>query len=228
MTRTLAFAAALLAIARTTAAQVPVPPAPIEEPATPAPPSPAADGGAAPGAPAAPPPAAEVLAVPPATSSAEPVPAVAAPPPATQQPAAAPAAAQPSKRPPIYTWGSIGSTFAYDATYVSLNLGVGMMWKYGLAPNAELSYAFGSEPSLWTLRPGVTWFLPLPMFQPYVGAFYTHWFVGQNLPDQNGVGGRAGFSLNRMVSLGVTYDHALGCTTNCNVWTPQISASLSM
>jgi hypothetical protein len=221
-TRPLALAAALIGLSRSAGAQVPSPPAPIDES------DPATDSGAAPAASPAPAPPADVLKTPAAQTPAAPVPAVAAPPPVAQQPAAAPAAPQPSKRPPIYTWGSIGTTFAYDRTYASLNLGVGVLWKYGLTPNAEISYAFGNDPTLWTLRPGVTWFAPLPMFQPYVGAFYTHWFVGSNLPDQNGVGGRAGLSIGRVISLGVTYDHALGCTTNCNVWTPQISASLSM
>jgi hypothetical protein len=231
MARLLALAAALLAVARTTPAQAPVSPAPIDEPAAapaaqpaPAPTATGADGAST----AAAPPPAEAVATPPATAPAQPVPAAVPPPPSpAAQPAAAPAPATPSKRLPIYTWGSVGTTFAYDHTYGSLNLGVGVLWKAGLAPNVELSYAFGNDPTLWTLRPGVTWFLPLPL-QPYVGGYFTHWFVGSNLPDQNGVGGRAGLSLGRVISLGVTYDHALSCSTNCDIWTPQISASLSM
>ena len=99
---------------------------------------------------------------------------------------------------------------------------------HGIAPNVELGYAFGNSPTLWTLRPGVTWYMPLPIVRPFVGAYYTHWFVGGGLPDQNGIGGRAGLSLGRVITLGVTYDHALGCSQNCDSWTPQISAGLSL
>ena len=104
-------------------------------------------------------------------------------------------------------------------------------WYYGeldglkrLAPNVELGYAFGSSPTLWTMRPGVTWYMPVPVFRPYVGTYYTHWFVGDGLADQNGIGGRAGLSLGRVLSLGVIYEHALGCSTNCDSWAPQLSA----
>jgi len=52
--------------------------------------------------------------------------------------------------------------------------------------------------------------------------------VGSGLPDQDGIGGRAGFSLGRVVTFGVTYDHMFGCNQNCDAWTPQISAGLSL
>ncbi len=124
----------------------------------------------------------------------------------------------------LYTWGSVGTTFAYGETYGSANVGLGWLMRHGIAPNVELGYAFGNTPTIWSLRPGVSWYLPVAKVRPYVGAYYTHWFVGSGLPDQNGVGGRAGFSLGRVLALGVTYDHALGCSKDCDSWAPQISA----
>jgi hypothetical protein len=257
MTRMLALAAALLMVARATPAQptaAPPPPPVVAMPAEipPAPPpataAPAATG-AAPAAmetapPAAAPAAAPAYAAPPPPQPAPAAaPAYAAPPPPQPAPAAQPApppppqpAAQakppasepekPSFRSKLYTWGSLGTTFAYGNTYGSLALGVGYRWRAGLIPNVEAAYSFGATPTMWTVRPGVTWFLPLPMLHPYVGAYYTHWFVS-SLPDQNGVGGRAGFSVGP-VSLGVTYDRALNCTTNCDIWTPLVGAGFSM
>jgi len=148
-------------------------------------------------------------------------------------PAPAPAAPpQPQAAKPwrknLYTWGSVGTTFAYGNAYGSLNAGAGYMMKHGLLPNLELSYNFGAEPTLWTVRPGVTWFLPLQVGHPYVGAYYTHWFVGGSLPDQDGVGGRAGFSIGRALSVGVTYDRAFNCSHDCDIWTPQVSAGFSL
>ena len=127
----------------------------------------------------------------------------------------------------IYSWASVGTTFAYDQTYGSANVGVGWLMRNGIAPNVEVGYAFGNSPTLWSLRPGVSWYLPIPVVQPYIGAYYTHWFVGSGLPDENGIGGRAGFSLGRVLALGVTYDRALGCDRNCDSWTPTLSAGYS-
>jgi hypothetical protein len=237
MTRMLAFAAALLAITQNTSAQSTVPQTPPTDAAAPAATTPTdatapaatapaatAPAAAAPAAapPAATPPAQAAQAAPPA----QPVPAVATvPPPPPPQQAAAPVPAQPP-RGRIYAWGSVGTTFAYGQTYGSANVGVGYLMKAGITPNAELSYAFGSSPTMWILRPGVTWFMPVPRLNPYVGAYLTHWFVSDR-SDENGVGARAGFSLGRLISLGVTYDRALNCSKNCEIWSPQVSASIS-
>ena len=156
-------------------------------------------------------------------------PAALAPVPVTPAPApATPARAEP--KPPsgrLYSWASVGTTFAYGQTYANANLGVGWLMRNGIAPNVELGYSFGGSPTIWALRPGVSWYLPIRVIHPYIGAYFTHWFVGNGLSDQNGIGGRAGFSLGRVLSLGVTYDHAIDCSSNCDSWTPQIAAGYS-
>jgi hypothetical protein len=220
MIRTLALSAALLAAAQPTSAQTIAPPAPTgaAAPATAAPPAAAAPAGA------------EVVAPATAVPAAQPTPAVAQP--VAPPPAPAPAAAQaPAKQEPrgrLYTWGGVGTTFAYGETYGSASFGVGYLMKAGITPNLEATYAFGASPTMWALRPGVTWFTPIPVLHPYVGAYYTHWFVSGSLPDTNGIGARAGISLGRVLSLGVTYDHALDCSKNCDTWSPQIGAGFSM
>jgi len=133
---------------------------------------------------------------------------------------------EPSGR--LYGWASAGTTFAYGQTYAGANVGAGWLMPNGIAPNVEVGYMFGNSPTVWAVRPGVTWFMPLPMIRPYIGAYYTHWFVGDGFSDQNGIGGRAGLSLGRVLSIGVTYDHALGCSQNCDIWAPQLSAGISL
>ena len=72
----------------------------------------------------------------PPESSAEPAP-TPAPAPATSP---TPASQKRSGR--LYSWGSVGTTFAYGQTYGSANLGVGYMFlPSGLAPNVEVGYA---------------------------------------------------------------------------------------
>ena len=141
------------------------------------------------------------------------------------EPPPAAAATQPkwySGRP--YGWLSGGTTFAYGQTYASINVGAGWLMRNGLAPNVELGSAFGSTPTLWSVRPGVSWFLPIPGVQPFIGAYYTHWFVSDGFADQNGVGGRAGLSIGSVLAVGVNYDHVLSCNADCDSWTPVISA----
>jgi hypothetical protein len=165
---------------------------------------------------------------PPATQAApppaQPSPAAAQPAPAPAQPAPAPA--KPKERNRLFTWGSVGTTFAYGETYGSANVGAGLMMRRGITPNVEVSYAFGADPNIWALRPGVTWYSRLP-FQPYLGVYYSRWFVS-DLPDENGVGARVGFSLGRILSLGLTYDRALDCSTDCDSWSPQVSAGFAL
>jgi hypothetical protein len=135
----------------------------------------------------------------------------------------------PRRRGQVYSWLSFGSTFAYSQAYGNVNIGGGYLFPSGLAPNFELGLVFGNTPHYWTFRPGLTWYLPiLPLLRPYVGAFYVHWIVSSGLPDQNGIGGRLGFSLGRFVTIGVTYDHGFDCTNGCNAWTPELSAGISL
>ncbi|MGC3999967.1 MAG: hypothetical protein QM767_22010 [Anaeromyxobacter sp.] len=199
MTRHTALTAALLAFAAPAWAQEAAPAAPADPAAAPAA-APAQPGAAAP----APAPA--------------PAPAVVAQP--APQPAPAPPPVKQPKQKRLYGWASVGTTFAFNQTYANANVGVGYLMNHGITPNVELSYQFGNDPDLWTLRPGVTWFAPVPRLNPYIGAYYSRWFVGGNLPDQNGVGGRAGFSLGRFISLGITYDRALDCDRNCEILDP--------
>jgi len=202
-----------------------VAPAAVAPAAAAAAPAPAAAPAAA--APAAAPAAAAPAAAPAAAAQPPPQPAAtpAAPPP--QAAAAAPAQKVPLRK-KLYWWGSAGTTFAYGETYGNVNLGVGYLMKRGITPNVEVSYMFGNTPTVWALRPGVTWFAPIPRLRPYVGAYYTRWFVGSGQDDQNGVGARLGISLGRVISLSVTYDRALDCDRNCDIWSPMVSAGMSL
>jgi hypothetical protein len=98
---------------------------------------------------------------------------------------------------------------------------------HGITPTVEASYFFADTPSVWSLRPGVTWYLPIRALRPWIGVHYTRWFVGEDLPDENAVGGRLGISLGRVLSIGVVYDRLLDCDRDCDAWTPQISAGLA-
>jgi hypothetical protein len=202
MSRMLALAGALLALARTAEAQTSGQPAPASPP-----PALPADGAVVPVTP---------------ETTAQP-----APPPA--QPAAAGPAQPQGPRGKLYTWGAIGTTFTAGHTYANLTAGAGYyLLRNGLAPNLEVSYSFGETPTIWALRPGLTWYMQLPVIHPYLGAYYARWIVGSGQPDQNAVGARGGISLGRFISLGATYERVLDCSRNCDAWAPMITAGASM
>jgi hypothetical protein len=146
---------------------------------------------------------------------------------AQTQPATPPAAPEPTTPGRVYAWGTVGPTFAYGNTYGSLGLGVGYRMPSNLAPNVELTYNFGPEPTFWTLRPGVTWFIPISLGHPFIGGYLTHWFVN-DAGDRNGIGARAGFSIGRILSFAITYDHAIGCSQSCDLWTPSLTAGITL
>jgi hypothetical protein len=124
-----------------------------------------------------------------------------------------------------------GAGFAFGQSYYSVGARAG----YGLGLGLELDlagdYLGGATPGLFKLSPGLTWYSPLPTFQPYVGAFYSHWFVGSGLPDQNSVGLRGGLTLfsagPASAGFGVAYERVLSCARDCDSWRPEAVARLS-
>jgi len=98
----------------------------------------------------------------------------------------------------------------------------------GFALELEGQYWAGQSPSLGKIAPGITWYAP---FRLYVGAYYARWFVGSGFPDQNAVGARAGYTLLSMgrtfAGVGVAYERALSCSSNCDSWWPEASVGVS-
>jgi hypothetical protein len=127
--------------------------------------------------------------------------------------------------------GSAGAAFAFGQTYYSLGARAGYGVGLGLELDLAGDYLGGATPALFKLSPGLTWYVPLPYFKPYVGAFYSHWFVGSGLADQDSLGARAGITLlsagPTSAGIGVAYERVMSCTRDCDIWRPEASARLS-
>lgn len=157
---------------------------------------------------------------------------VVAPPPAPPQappPAPVPAeAAGPRRESKWRASASIGAGSSYGNTYFLVGARIGRELAAGLALEIDGQYWAGESPSLGKLAPGLTWYSP---FRVYLGAYYARWFVGSGFPDQDAVGARAGYTLlsrgRTFAGVGVSYERALGCSSNCDSWWPEASVGVS-
>ncbi len=120
--------------------------------------------------------------------------------------------------------------------YVVIGGGVGYYVLDGVELSLHGLHEFGSGPSISELSPQLRYVAqPLvgkwPVI-PYVGAFYNHWFVGDNLGDVDSIGGRAGglwVSGNVILGLGVVYEQVVSsCTMDCSSVYPDITIALAL
>ena len=153
-----------------------------------------------------------------------------APPP---PPAPAPVAVQsePAKQPRESKWrvsASVGAGSSYGNTYFLIGARLGRDLAKGFMLELDGQYWAGETPSLFRLAPGITWYTPLRL---YLGAYYARWFVGSGFPDQNAVGARAGYTMfsrgRTFAGVGVAYEKALDCKSNCESWWPEASVGVS-
>jgi len=109
---------------------------------------------------------------------------------------------------------SLGGGLTGDQFAISGNFGYFVV--RGLEASVEGSTRFGGDaPTVGILGPAVRYIVwQIPSFHPYAGGFYRHWFVGDDLPDLDSVGARAGAMLYTdplVVEGGVVYESFLDC-----------------
>jgi len=157
---------------------------------------------------------------------------------------AAPAYADPEEPPPPRTpfdRGRIGlsvgggTTSAFGHPYYVIGGGVGYFVLDGVELGLSGLVQFGSDPSIEKASPSLRYIAqPLvgktPII-PYVGTFYTHWFVS-GFSDVDTVGGRAGglyVSGQVVLGLGVVYERVVSaCTMDCDAWYPDFTISFAL
>lgn len=110
--------------------------------------------------------------------------------------------------------------------------GVGYFVIKGLELSVDGSYIFGGETTnIGIVGPSARYIVwQVPQVHPYVGAFYRHWFIGNDLADRDSVGGRAGvvyFQAPFYVSGGVVYERFVGCVSGCSDIYPELVFAIS-
>lgn len=128
-----------------------------------------------------------------------------------------------------------GSTTNFGERYFALGAGFGYFVLDGLELGISALHQFGDGPSISKVAPQIRYIAkPLvgkwPLI-PYVGVFYTHWFIGDTFEDVDAVGSRAGLlyvSGRVLLGLGVAVERTVSeCIDECTTVYPDLTISLS-
>lgn len=128
------------------------------------------------------------------------------------------------------------ASLGYDSQYVILGGGLGYYVVDGLELGAEGTIWLFDSPTIGTVMPQARYVLHMvPVIKPYVGTFFKHYMVGEDIDDFNSVGGKVGGLLvmaqgRAYLGLGAVYEHLLDCDDtyfSCDDWYPELSIALS-
>jgi hypothetical protein len=128
-----------------------------------------------------------------------------------------------------------GSSNNFGQRYFGIGAGFGYFILDGLELGVAALHQFGDGPSISKLAPQIRYVAkPLvgkwPLI-PYVGVFYTHWFIGDMFEDVDAIGARSGLlyvSGRVLLGLGVAVEQTVSeCVEECVTVYPDLTISLS-
>jgi len=130
-----------------------------------------------------------------------------------------------------------GSTSNFGERYFAIGGGFGYFILDGLELGISAVHQFGDGPSISQVQPRVRYVAqPLvgkfPLI-PYVGVFYNHWFVGDDIPDVDAIGTRVGLlyiSGRLLLGLGIAAERTVSECPDDECWNyyPDFTISLSL
>jgi hypothetical protein len=129
-----------------------------------------------------------------------------------------------------------GSQTSLGHRYFAIGGGVGYFVLDGVELGLAGLHQFGDGPSISKLTPSLRYIAqPLvgrwPLI-PYVGGFYNHWFIGDDIDDVDTVGTRGGLvfiSGQLVLGVGVVYEHIVStCSDDCDAIYPDFTISLAL
>lgn len=149
-----------------------------------------------------------------------------------------PSAARAEPGPDGTPWGrgrialslSVGSEEAFGDDYLLVGAGVGYFVLDGLEIGLDGVRWFGGDPGISVVSPGLR-YVAVPLgwpVLPYVGGFYTHYFIGGAFDDFDTVGARVGLVLHRggglVVGVGAIAERIVSdCDEDCTSIYPELS-----
>lgn len=129
-----------------------------------------------------------------------------------------------------------GSTTAFGEQYFAIGAGASYFVLDGVAIDFGTQVQWGDGPTILRTTPGLRYVAqPLvghsPLI-PYIAGYYTHWFIGDAVPDADALGTRGGLlyvSGSIVLGLGIGYEHLVSeCTMNCSSVYPDLTISVAL
>ena len=131
----------------------------------------------------------------------------------------------------LHLGATAGAAYAFGETYFALGGHLGYGVGFGIEPNVEVQLWVGHTPTVLKVAPGLTWYMPLPVIRPYVGAYYARWIVSSGLDDQDAGGVRGGIAIlsagPASATIGVAYERRFSCSVNCDTWLPEAGVGIT-
>ncbi|HEY5949948.1 MAG TPA: hypothetical protein VIV40_30850 [Kofleriaceae bacterium] len=157
------------------------------------------------------------------------------------QPTREPPMAEPPRRTPFDRGrfgfsGGAGTSSALGQRYYGVGASASYFVLDGVAVGLGSQLQWGDGPTITRVTPELRYVVqPLvgrwPLV-PYVGVFYSHWFVAQHIADVDAIGTRAGLlyvSGSVVLGLGAAYEHLVSdCTEDCSSIYPDITISVAL
>ena len=132
--------------------------------------------------------------------------------------------------------GGAGTASAFGQRYFGIGLSASYFVLDGVAIDAGSVVQWGDGPTILRTTPGLRYVAqPLvghfPLI-PYVGVFYSHWFVGDAFADIDALGTRGGLlyvSGSVVLGLGIAYERIVSeCTMDCSSIYPDITIAIAL
>lgn len=129
-----------------------------------------------------------------------------------------------------------GATSAFGERYFAIAAGASYFVLDGVDVGLAGQHQWGDGPSISRLTPSLRYVAqPLvgkfPLI-PYVGLFYSHWFIGSQINDVDAVGTRGGLlyvSGSIVVGLGIAYEQVVSaCTEDCDAVYPDFTIAIAL
>ena len=130
---------------------------------------------------------------------------------------------------------TLGSAWIGNNDYFIVGAGLGQYLLDGLEVGLDGAIWLFDSPTIATLTPQIKYVVhQLPIVKPYIGGFYRHYFVGDDIEDLDSVGARVGVYIvsgkGAYFGIGGLYEHMLDCNENvleCDDWYPELIVGIS-
>jgi hypothetical protein len=129
---------------------------------------------------------------------------------------------------------ALASENAFGDDYLLVGAGVGYYVLSGLEGGVDSVHWFGGSPDITVVSPQVR-YVAVPLgwpLLPYVGAFFTHYFMGEPFDDFDTAGGRVGLLYHQggglTIGVGGTAERIVSdCREDCTSVYPELSLGFS-